>query len=111
VFSGFNDHKITECEVFNVQTNRWHPISDILIPRTKFSAVAISKSRILIFGGKQSDGQRTAEIEEYYLQKDQFKTLPFKMQKERSGFSTAVLQSKIYFCGGNAGSTGHQESI
>lgn len=65
VFSGFNDHKIAECEIFNTATQLWQPISKLNNPRTKFSAIAISKNRILILGGKQSDGQRTNEIEEF----------------------------------------------
>ena len=79
VFSGFNDHKIKECEMFNTATQTWQPISNLHNPRTKFSAIAISKSRILILGGKQSDGQRTNEIEEFNVKDDVFRTLPFKM--------------------------------
>lgn len=67
--------------------------------------MAISKSRILIFGGKQSDGQRTSEIEEYNLKYNSFKTLPFKMQKARSGFAACASDARIYFCGGNSGGT------
>ena len=76
---------------------------NIETPRTKFSAIAISKSRILILGGKQSDGQRTSEIEEYNVKSDTFKVLPFRLQKARSGFATCARDSKIYFCGGNGG--------
>lgn len=64
VFSGFNDHKLLECEVFNTALQKWSPIAHIQVPRTKFAAVAISKMKILIFGGKQADGQRTADIAE-----------------------------------------------
>jgi hypothetical protein len=35
--------------------------------RTKFAALAISKSRILVFGGKLADGCRTGDIEEFNL--------------------------------------------
>lgn len=66
----------------------------------------ISKSRILLFGGKQVDGQRTSEIEEYNLKTNKFKVLPFKMPKPRSGFSSCVKrdEGRIFFCGGNSGS-------
>lgn len=65
----------------------------------------ISKSRILLFGGKQTDGQRTGEIEEYNLKTNKFKLLPFKMPKPRSGFAACVKreEGKIFFCGGNSG--------
>lgn len=56
VFSGFNDHKLAQCEVYNTGTRAWTPIANIQIPRTKFAAVALSKMKILIFGGKQADG-------------------------------------------------------
>ena len=79
VFSGFNDHKLLQCEVYNTVTRQWTPIAHIKIPRTKFAAVALSKMKILIFGGKQADGQRTAEIEEYNVKQNLFKTLPFKL--------------------------------
>jgi len=52
VFSGFNDHKIEDCEMFNTATQIWQPISNMQTPRTKFSAIAISSNRILILGGK-----------------------------------------------------------
>ncbi len=56
LFSGFNDSKLFSCEAFDVQRGIWKEISCVSKPRTKFSAVAISKSRILLFGGKQIDG-------------------------------------------------------
>ena len=40
-----------------------------------------------------------------------FKTLPFKMQKERSGFAACTQLSKIYFCGGNGGGGNQVSSI
>ena len=106
VFSGFNDTKLLSCELFDVQRGIWKEIAQIGKARTKFSAVPISKSRILLFGGKQTDGQRTGEIEEYNLKTNKFKTLPFKMPKPRSGFSSCVKrdEGKIFFCGGNSGS-------
>ena len=66
----------------------------------------ISKSRILIFGGKLSDGQRTADIEEFNMKTNKFKVLPFKLPKPRSGFASCVKkeEGKIFFCGGNSGS-------
>jgi len=105
VFSGFNDQKLFSCECLDVQRGVWKEISLIGKPRTKFSAIPISKSRILLFGGKQIDGQRTAEIEEYNLKFNKFKTLPFKMPKPRSGFAACVKpqEGKIFFCGGNSG--------
>jgi len=42
---------------------------------------------------------------------DIFRTLPFKMQKARSGFATCARDSKIYFCGGNGGGGAHGGSI
>ena len=68
--------------------------------------MSISKSRILIFGGKQKDGQRTNEIEEFNLKTNKFKVLPFTMPKAKSGFSVCVKkdEGKIFFCGGNSGS-------
>ena len=83
----------------------WKEVSAIGKPRTKFGAVSISKSRILIFGGKQIDGQRTNEIEEFNLKTNKFKTLPFKMPKARSGFAACARkeEGKIFFCGGNSG--------
>ena len=106
VFSGFNERKLTHCEVFDAQRGLWKDIAPIQNPRTKFAAVPISKTRILIFGGKQADGQRTAEIEEYNLKSNSFKTLPFKMPKARSGFAACIKkdEARIYFCGGNSGS-------
>jgi N-acetylneuraminic acid mutarotase len=106
VFSGFNDSKLFTCECLDVQRGIWKEIAHIGRPRTKFSAVPISKSRILLFGGKQIDGQRTGEIEEYNLKTNKFKTLPFKMPKPRSGFAACVKreEGKIFFCGGNSGS-------
>lgn len=56
VFSGFNDSKLMVCEAYDVQKGSWQEISQISKARTKFSAVPISKSRILIFGGKLADG-------------------------------------------------------
>lgn len=56
VFSGFNDSKLFTCEVLDIQRGVWKEIAQISKPRTKFSAVPISKSRILLFGGKQVDG-------------------------------------------------------
>jgi N-acetylneuraminic acid mutarotase len=106
VFSGFNDKKLLHCEVFDVQRGIWREIAQISNARTKFAAVPISKTRILIFGGKQSDGQRTADIEEYNLKHNKFKVLPFKMPKARSGFAACVKrdEARIFFCGGNSGS-------
>lgn len=52
VFSGFNDSKLFSCEALDIQRGVWKEITCIGKPRTKFSAVPISKSRILIFGGK-----------------------------------------------------------
>lgn len=65
----------------------------------------ISKSRILIFGGKLADGQRTGDIEEYNMRTNKFKMLPFKLPKPRSGFASCVKreEGKIFFCGGNGG--------
>ena len=87
-------------------------MASISNPRTKFAAVPISKSRILIFGGKQADGQRTSDIEEYNIKHNTFKVLPFKMPKARSGFSTCIRkdEARIYFCGGNSG-TGSNGSV
>lgn len=92
--------------MFDVQRGLWREIAPISNARTKFAAVPISKTRILIFGGKQSDGQRTADIEEYNLKHNKFKVLPFKMPKARSGFSACVKrdEARIFFCGGNSGS-------
>eukprot|EP00349_Pseudokeronopsis_sp_Brazil_P012382 CAMPEP_0202978792 /NCGR_PEP_ID=MMETSP1396-20130829/85117_1 /ASSEMBLY_ACC=CAM_ASM_000872 /TAXON_ID= /ORGANISM="Pseudokeronopsis sp., Strain Brazil" /LENGTH=313 /DNA_ID=CAMNT_0049717921 /DNA_START=1420 /DNA_END=2358 /DNA_ORIENTATION=- len=106
VFSGFNDQKLFSCECLDIQRGVWREISSIGRPRTKFSAVPISKSRILLFGGKQMDGQRTGEIEEYNLKTNKFKLLPFKMPKPRSGFAACVKkeEGKIFFCGGNSSS-------
>jgi hypothetical protein len=56
VFSGFNDSKLLSCEALDIQRGVWKEVAQISKPRTKFSAVPISKSRILIFGGKQVDG-------------------------------------------------------
>eukprot|EP00351_Strombidinopsis_sp_SopsisLIS2011_P005393 CAMPEP_0116871122 /NCGR_PEP_ID=MMETSP0463-20121206/1340_1 /TAXON_ID=181622 /ORGANISM="Strombidinopsis sp, Strain SopsisLIS2011" /LENGTH=154 /DNA_ID=CAMNT_0004508963 /DNA_START=2175 /DNA_END=2639 /DNA_ORIENTATION=- len=105
VFSGFNSQKLVTCEAYDVQRGIWKSICSITNARTKFSAVPISKSRILVFGGKQADGSRTAEIEEYNLKYNSFKVLPFKMPKPRSGFSCCVKrdEGKIFFCGGNSG--------
>lgn len=50
VFSGFNDSKLMQCEAYDVSKNAWSEISVISKARTKFSAIPISKSRILIFG-------------------------------------------------------------
>jgi N-acetylneuraminic acid mutarotase len=68
--------------------------------------VPISKSRILIFGGKLADGQRSGEIEEYNMKTNKFKVLPFKLPKPRSGFAACVKrdEGRIFFCGGNSGS-------
>lgn len=52
VFSGFNDTKLMTCEVFDVQRGIWKEVAEIGKARTKFAAVPISKSRILLFGGK-----------------------------------------------------------
>ena len=52
VFSGFNDSKLLACEAYDVVRGVWKEIAEIGKPRTKFSAVPISKSRILLFGGK-----------------------------------------------------------
>lgn len=52
VFSGFNDQKLFTCEALDVQRGTWKEVASIGKPRTKFSAVPISKSRILLFGGK-----------------------------------------------------------
>jgi influenza virus NS1A-binding protein len=106
VFSGFNDQKLFTCECLDVQRGVWKEVATIGKPRTKFAAVPISKSRILLFGGKQTDGQRTGEIEEYNLKTNKFKTLPFKMPKARSGFAACVKrdEGKIFFCGGNSSS-------
>ena len=105
MFSGFNERKLNSCEAFDIQRGIWREIANIQNPRTKFSAVPISKTRILIFGGKQADGQRTADIEEYNLKNNTFKTLPFKMTKARSGFASCIKkdEARIYFCGGNSG--------
>lgn len=97
--------------MFNTVSQQWSPVSKILKPRTKFAAVAISKSRILIFGGKQADGSRTSEIEEFNVKTNTFKNLPFKMQKDKSGFAACTQQSKIYFCGGNGGGGSQLNSI
>jgi N-acetylneuraminic acid mutarotase len=106
VFSGFNDQKLLTCEAYDIQRGTWKEICQISKARTKFSAVPISKSRILIFGGKQADGQRTGEIEEYNIKTNKFKVLPFKLPKPRSGFAACVKreEGKIFFCGGNSGS-------
>ena len=56
VFSGFNDTKLLTCEAYDVQRGIWREIAQIGKARTKFAAVPISKSRILLFGGKQTDG-------------------------------------------------------
>lgn len=56
VFSGFNDQKLMVCEAYDVQRGVWKEIQAIEKARTKFSAVPISKSRILVFGGKLADG-------------------------------------------------------
>jgi N-acetylneuraminic acid mutarotase len=39
------------------------------------------------------------------LKNNTFKTLPFKMTKARSGFSSCIKkdEARIYFCGGNSG--------
>lgn len=60
----------------------------------------------MIFGGKLSDGQRTADIEEFNMKTNKFKVLPFKLPKPRSGFASCVKkeEGKIFFCGGNSGS-------
>lgn len=81
-------------------------MAPICAARTKFAALAISKSRILIFGGKQADGCRTWDIEEFNLKQNCFKKLPFKMPKARSGFAARFKrdESRIFFCGGNSGS-------
>jgi hypothetical protein len=115
-FSGFNDRKLSKCEVFDVQRGIWKEITPICAARTKFSALAISKSRILIFGGKQADGCRTGDIEEYNLKHNSFKKLPFKMPKARSGFAACFVreESCIFFCGGNSGSgqgSGSSENV
>jgi len=52
VFSGFNDSKLLSCEAFDVHRGVWKEIAQIGKARTKFAGVPISKSRILIFGGK-----------------------------------------------------------
>jgi hypothetical protein len=52
VFSGFNDTKLLSCEMLDVQRGVWKEVCQIGKPRTKFAAVPISKSRILLFGGK-----------------------------------------------------------
>jgi hypothetical protein len=86
VFSGCNDSKFVTCEVFDVHRQQWKEGSEITMPRSKFSALPISKSRILIFGGKDGSGNRTASIEEYNIKTNTFKTLPFTMPKPLSGF-------------------------
>ena len=100
MFSGFNDSKLLSCECLDVARGVWKEIANIGKARTKFAAVPISKSRILLFGGKQTDGSRTGEIEEYNLKTNKFKTLPFKMPKARSGFAACVdkEEGKIFFC-------------
>lgn len=52
VFSGFNEKKLLCCETLDTQRGIWKEIATITNARTKFAAVPISKSRILIFGGK-----------------------------------------------------------
>lgn len=45
------------------------------------------------------------------MKQNLFKTLPFKLQRARSGFSVAEHLSKIYFCGGNSGGGNPADSI
>jgi len=58
---------LAKCEVYDAQRGVWHEVAPMQAARTKFAALAISKSRILVFGGKLADGCRTGDIEEFNL--------------------------------------------
>lgn len=92
VFSGFNERKLTHCEMYDIQRGIWSPIASLQAPRTKFAAISLpNKKSILIFGGKLADGQKTADIEKYNFMTNSFETLKLKMPKARSGFAACIM--------------------
>jgi N-acetylneuraminic acid mutarotase len=73
--------------MYDAQTQVWKELGKILKPRTKFTAIPISNKKILLIGGKHSDGQRAGDIEEYDVKKNRINPYKVSMPKPRSGFS------------------------
>lgn len=83
---------------------KWEDCKGITIPRTKFSSVHLEKDNLIyVLGGKEGDGNRTANIEIFNYMKGSWEQGP-KMPKPRSGFAAVSYKNeRVYIMGGNDG--------
>ncbi|CAI2375158.1 unnamed protein product [Moneuplotes crassus] len=109
--AGYSDKPIETIENYSCDNAVWIPISCPLKDgRTKFSVVSFlhvsengfSSDRILIMGGKTSDGKRTDLIQEYNPKTNKLQDFG-RLPKPMSGFSALCMVNKIYIIGGNDG--------
>lgn len=114
--AGYSDKPIETIENYSCNTKFWKPIECPLKDgRTKFAVVSYihvdevgnTSDRILIMGGKTSDGKRTDLIQEYDPATNKLKTFAH-LTRPMSGFAAVCVVNKVYVIGGNDGKIRNQ---
>lgn len=109
--AGYSDKPIETIENYSCELNCWKPIACPLKEgRTKFAVVSYihvaedgsTSDRILIMGGKTSDGKRTDLIQEYSPLTNKLKVFAH-LSRPMSGFAAICVVNKVYVIGGNDG--------
>ena len=89
--------RLRSAEVYNISTNQWSPISDMLHQRSDFASV-VHNGSIYVMGGFHQ-----TSIERYDPQEDRW-TLVGHLAGPRSGCRAVAANGRIYVLGGFNGS-------
>jgi len=104
IVAGYNERQLTECEKYDINKDTWENIQRMPSARSKFTSVQVSKDKVLVIGGKDSNGNRLDSILEYNIEKNLWTTCSFKLPTIRSSFASVLSPEGIlYICGGSDG--------
>ena len=108
VFGGYNSNmnprELSSCEVFNVKSNSFTEIGNMIERRQAPAAVSLPNGLVLIIGGH--DGSKYLNSCEFYNPADKkFSPSKAKMSVGRYGHTASLLPNgKVLVCGGSDGS-------
>jgi len=103
VISGYQKTAITSCEKYDLHKKTWKECNCISHPKTKFSAISYSNSKVLILGGKLGNGRRTDLIEEYDITNNSWSVFASKLTSGRSSFGLTSDDNGLFMAGGSDG--------
>ncbi|EGR33629.1 protein kinase domain protein [Ichthyophthirius multifiliis] len=82
IFGGYDSlgkSQLNQCEFYNIQTEKWQKIADLVISRSQAAACRINDNEILVLGGYNKDKGTLDNIERYIINENRFELTNIKI--------------------------------